>query len=417
MTDSCTSGGCHQDMSSKANIHPAAADDGCVSCHEPQDDQHIFKFTAEGQELCYACHDAVDDKKNVHEGVRDNCTMCHDPHQSDAEYLIKTPEVSGVCYQCHDQFDTEDGKMTLHGPVAAGECNNCHNPHSSDLEQLLVARMPDLCVRCHDDVGEEISKQVVHPPATSSCTECHDPHLASQKHLLRAKPPQLCNQCHEDKIDEQKTVHGPLTDSKSCLNCHRPHGTDQESLLTADPGELCLKCHSKRRKTADGRKIENIGKLLRSSPYVHPPAAEKECLSCHVPHSSKRYTLLSEDFPQTMYCAFVPEKYELCWQCHDKALVEKKSTTEDTQFRNGETNLHFLHVDREKGRSCRMCHAAHASSQPALIKRAIKFGKWRMPVKFAPTPSGGRCAPGCHAEYRYDRDQPVDYSKKSGSGF
>ena len=43
-------------------------------------------------------------------------------------------------------------------------------------------------------------------------------------------------------------------------------------------------------------------------------------------------------------------------------MTEERSKTV-TDFRYGNVNLHKLHVNREKGRTCRACHNIHASDQ------------------------------------------------------
>ena len=66
-----------------------------------------------------------------------------------------------------------------HGALIAGQLR------SPDREGVLryldgqgLILMPGLCTRCHDDVGEDLTKHVAHSPAKTSCTECHNPHLA-----------------------------------------------------------------------------------------------------------------------------------------------------------------------------------------------------------------------------------------------
>jgi hypothetical protein len=76
-----------------------------------------------------------------------------------------------------------------------------------------------------------------------------------------------------------------------------------------------------------------------------------------------------------------------------------------TRFRNGEVNLHWLHVNREKGRTCRACHEVHASKNPFHIRDAVPFGSkgWLIEIKFKQTTNGGSCSPGCHSDKTYDR--------------
>ena len=71
------------------------------------------------------------------------------------------------------------------------------------------------------------------------------------------------------------------------------------------------------------------------------------------------------------YLAFAIERYDLCFSCHVSDLVKDKSGRGLTQFRNGDLNLHWLHVNREKGRNCRSCHQTHASSNGAIGARNL----------------------------------------------
>ena len=36
----------------------------------------------------------------------------------------------------------------------------------------------------------------------------------------------------------------------------------------------------------------------------------------------------------------------------------------------------------------------------------MAFGKWKLPLKFVKTETGGGCSPGCHKPQYYDREVP-----------
>ena len=84
-------------------------------------------------------------------------------------------------------------------------------------------------------------------------------------------------------------------------------------------------------------------------------------------------------------------------------LLNLEKTTNMTEFRNGDQNLHYLHINKEKGRSCTNCHDVHAANNTKLIGTTVKFGRWDMPLNFVGTETGGTCATGCHKEQKYDR--------------
>ena len=60
-----------------------------------------------------------------------------------------------------------------------------------------------------------------------------------------------------------------------------------------------------------------------------------------------------------------------------------KSSRSTTGFRDGNRNIHFAHVNKEhRGRTCRACHATHASTQPSQIRDRAVFGRWLMPINY-----------------------------------
>ena len=120
--------------------------------------------------------------------------------------------------------------------------------------------------------------------------------------------------------------------------------------------------------------------------------------------------LLQRPFPKGFYTPFAVEKYALCFNCHEQQLVLTAKTTNLTNFRDGDENLHFLHVNRDtKGRSCKTCHDLHASDQPKHIATSVAFegSKWPMELTYAATDDGGTCAPGCHKPRTYSRSHPA----------
>ncbi len=92
-----------------------------------------------------------------------------------------------------------------------------------------------------------------------------------------------------------------------------------------------------------------------------------------------------------------------------KTVVLDEFTTTLTDFRNGIQNLHFAHINRKKGRTCRACHEMHASDQEKHIRKEIPFSPfWSYSIVFTKTPTGGKCVVGCHKPRVYDRENPVD---------
>jgi predicted CXXCH cytochrome family protein len=155
--------------------------------------------------------------------------------------------------------------------------------------------------------------------------------------------------------------------------------------------------------------LVSFKKLLAEKPEHHGPIADGDCTSCHGEiHGGEHFRLLTEDYPTKPYVPYDEARYALCFGCHDSEAFAEERTDDATEFRNGDQNLHFIHVNRTvKGRTCRLCHEVHASKKPKQISEAVPFGEWEIPINFEKTSTGGTCLPGCHRRYRYDRQSPV----------
>ncbi|HVM97551.1 MAG TPA: cytochrome c3 family protein [Candidatus Acidoferrales bacterium] len=401
--EGCTTDKCHATLLKGKVVHPVA--ETCETCHEsvstphPKKGQKTFKLTQEPPELCNTCHDAFGKKKTVHPpAAQGMCTTCHDPHSSKEEKLLTRP-LKELCETCH--ADHADFKV-LHGPVSTGDCTACHAPHESDTKALLVKEDDQLCFTCHADMQEAIKKKNVHPALQSGCTSCHNPHGSPFPRMLAEEGPKLCFVCHSDKADEiaKATVPHPALDSdKGCVSCHSPHASDNDKMLLGPQKEVCATCHTD---------------IITSNMTVFH-ANDGKCSRCHNPHGSQNEHQLRGEFPTDIYVPYSEHEYELCFSCHKRELVQYPETSFATNFRDGERNLHYLHVNsKEKGRSCVLCHHLHGTAGPKLIAESVPFGKWNLPLKFAKTETGGSCAPGCHKPQAYDRNSPVKKGAKSG---
>jgi predicted CXXCH cytochrome family protein len=147
---------------------------------------------------------------------------------------------------------------------------------------------------------------------------------------------------------------------------------------------------------------------LSESKFKHGAIRSGECSACHNAHGANQHSLLVRDFPASSYANFDLKKYDLCFaSCHSPQMVLLAKTTSLTNFRNGDDNLHFVHVNRsEKGRSCKTCHAVHGSNLPNHMASEVPFERsdWAMPIEFQKSGTGGSCTPGCHAPRTYDRN-------------
>lgn len=406
---------CHDDFSGAVSPHQPVADGECLYCHAPVQLEHpaeqgvSFELVEQGAELCLLCHDAVNEQRVVHFPVEEGeCLSCHNVHGSEQPKLLSVGNnQKELCLECHDSYSFE--MAFRHGPAAVGACTSCHNPHASDHEALLEAPIRDNCLACHDDFAAQMqTASMIHPPVVDSpCTDCHNPHSSDTRFNLKKKMPDLCFDCHEE-IGEAATQsaikHQPMEDAGSCGNCHSTHFSRESALLAIPEETLCLNCHG-----ADSS-LTDIEKQLAGEKTLHGPIQAGECAGCHNPHGSDVSRLLRRNYPQGRYFPYQEGAYDLCLQCHEENMLRFPDTTLYTEFRNGDRNLHFVHVaDPRKGRTCRLCHAAHASEGEKLISRSgTPFGTWKVPIGFQGTSTGGSCAPGCHQELSYDRENPVE---------
>jgi predicted CXXCH cytochrome family protein len=232
---------------------------------------------------------------------------------------------------------------------------------------------------------------------------------------LKLPPPDCCYDCHKKQqkfIESVSVKHGAVTEDQLCLNCHTHHASNLPKQLKDAPLELCLVCHNKEMETPYGS-ILNMARFLDNNSYVHGPIMRGDCSACHNPHGSDYWRIVKKYFPQEFYAPFSLGMYELCFSCHEKTAALTEETTVATGFRNGEQNLHFMHVNKDyKGRTCKACHDIHGSNNPLHIAYDFPYGLMLLPINYEPIENGGRCSPGCHETKEFNRINPVDNKSK-----
>jgi len=411
----CVTEECHADYSKKVYVHGPVALGDCKSCHKPVNEQeHTFELSRKGPDLCQYCHLDQTTKKNLHNPLEEGgCIQCHDPHSSNNEFFLSSRTVADSCGECHE---VTVGMKFLHGPVAAGECTVCHDSHGSDYKNLLTIDPNELCFSCHEVTKKELEKfEFVHEPVKEQCAECHDVHGANDAMMLIDERLKLCFSCHEDikkVVESSEYKHSVVTEEDGCMHCHTPHASTVKHGLKAAPIELCMTCHDKPVVISKDEVLGAFTAEIENKKFLHGPIAEKDCEGCHTSHGSDHFRLLTKEYPPQFYASFSEENYELCFSCHSESMVLTKETSDLTDFRNGDSNLHFLHVNKERrGRTCRACHQTHASNLPRHIRKSVPYGRWDLPIQFEKTETGGGCKPGCHLPFAYDRQTPVVYKK------
>jgi predicted CXXCH cytochrome family protein len=413
--EGCVTAVCHANVKQFKVLHGPVNVNACDACHKLTNPAtHTFELARNKTETCTFCHQ-IDTRNNpvVHKPLTDGqCLACHNPHGGNSNKFTRGNSMRELCATCHK--DPVGQNTHVHGPVAAGACDSCHQGHSSKVPKLLVAQGRDLCLTCHAEMKTQMAKvKFTHKAvAEGDCANCHDPHASPYTMQIKKDPLALCSTCHE----KQKTAamnatfkHSVVTRDAACLNCHTAHGGDLAKLMRNDPIKVCMKCHQQDQKDPTGRVVHNVAMVLDPRLSKHGPINDGNCAGCHNTHGSDVSRLLKAPYPEAFYQPFSEDKYQLCFSCHDKQLVEQPKTANLTGFRNGDRNLHFVHVNRDKGRNCRSCHETHASRNDRHIRDSVPFGQWEMPIKYAKSDTGGSCSPGCHKPFTYDRNRPIDY--------
>jgi predicted CXXCH cytochrome family protein len=402
----CISGQCHSQAGKGKFVHGPVGSGTCIACHNPHGTPFKQFVTRPGGEGCYICHDTQREEfkgKVVHSPVSEGgCIDCHDPHQSSLKFQLKGTSQQDLCFNCHDSNLIK--KSNLHTPLKGGDCIACHNAHSSPNERLLTAPAKEICFSCHEDTKKGLKKKYVHKPVRENCQNCHDPHSSSEKAQLKKVAVGLCTDCHKAlhpntlrSVAEAKFPHQPVQKG-DCTSCHGAHFTDFEKLLKAPLKEICFTCH------------KDLSEKVKTSKFFHGPVSENDCAACHDTHGSSYPKILRNYFPAEFYIPYKTENYAICFDCHNKDIALNAKTVQLTDFRNGDRNLHYIHVNKKKGRSCKACHEAHSGNQFKHIREEVPFGKmWSYPIRYTKTPTGGTCVVGCHKPFSYDREKPIKY--------
>jgi len=415
MVDSCITSGCHAGVVNRRVMHAPAVGSGCLECHAYSDpEEHRFVLSKPSNQLCVQCHEPPHLDRVVHKPVADgDCLSCHDPHGSDHNTMLRKDPAKGLCLDCHQDNYLEH--EFVHGPVAVEACVVCHDSHSSSFPALLKDRSDRLCLDCHEELKPTaMEERNLHKPMEDGCVSCHNPHASDAKYQLNETVPNLCIDCHgwfKEMFESALTIHGPTQAEGGCTDCHNPHFSVLPRLQKQTQPGICLSCHNKEIQTPDGRTIIDMEAFLKENTNHHGPIREGSCTMCHHPHASEHESLLAESYPSAFYAPFGLKLYQLCFTCHQTDLVLDERGTGLTQFRQGDQNLHWLHVNQEKGRTCRACHEVHASNRPAHVRESVPFGAsgWMLDINFEERTNGGFCAPACHKPRVYSRTaSPAD---------
>ncbi len=259
-------------------------------------------------------------------------------------------------------------------------------------KDIFAAAPSGVCTAsgCHQGMDE---KDVLHSRVIG-CGECHIPveqeHPREGKKTFQEDSSKGCLACHVRLVDFKK-VHEPVG-SGNCSACHVFHGSGPKKLRDMKEKDICMECH--------------LEIIPEGSTVLHGPVAEGVCTKCHNPHGSNFEALAVREYSAVPYLGYTENEYQFCFECHPRQLLQFVETSYATEFRDGDKNLHFVHVNKiNRGLSCKMCHTFHGSRSPKLMAEEVPYGKWMLPLQFTKTDTGGSCFPGCHKKEEYVRDK------------
>ncbi len=410
---SCVSDWCHASLAAADYIHGAMGEGECSVCHLDDQGGHSFPLRRSLGETCSFCHAVAGNLTHQHAAItNDGCISCHEPHASDTKFLLKRTSIRELCLSCHEIAPG----IHEHAPFAVGECTACHLAHESDAEHLLRGEGAEHCFICHAETQYVVENApYAHAPIADGCTSCHSPHASDHELSLKLPLDETCFSCHVEKQSDvvgASASHDAVFTGRKCANCHDPHGSGRENLLRDRQSELCMQCHDREQMATDGRVIPNMKPLLADREFLHGPVETGQCSACHSVHGAQNERLLKLGFATGFYAPFDVTDYVLCFTCHAQELVMVDETESVTGFRDGDNNLHFVHVNQDrKGRTCKTCHDIHGSNLPRHLAESVPFegSAWAMPIQFEMSEAGGSCTPGCHELRSYNRaKEPIE---------
>ncbi len=111
------------------------------------------------------------------------------------------------------------------------------------------------------------------------------------------RPRELCLSCHERIVTTTVRKGHIAMEGGDCLSCHLPHSSKLHYLQSDSDPQLCLKCH-----LDDTRDLSKIHLISLSE--------IKRCLECHEPHVTEKPGLIRN-------IKHTPFTKGECRECHE----------------------------------------------------------------------------------------------------
>lgn len=375
----------------------------------------------------------VNDPHVAYDVTTDKCSACHRGHTSaGTEIRGAGPEESNTCFLCHTvggigtnvqsvfstttntstrffkheitatvglhRFDEQSG-VNFGGANRHIECEDCHEPHDATRGTAL-APMIQRVMTATSGVEPRWSGTSL-PPTYAWLPQAQREH-------------QVCLKCHSSFTSTPSYVSDGWTGSAYITNGLR-----------------------KLSSTAATQVLDSRDLAQEFNPYnasFHPVIAQGRnqampvggfvagwsqtslvyCSDCHTnaapatggvgPHGSPRLHILGGTANYTTVdtgngAAAAINAGEICFKCHVYAVYAGNGAATNTLFRDGNQNLHNLHVVGERA-PCYLCHDTHGSEQLHLINFDVSVvtpgAGLNSQTAWYPTATGGGCGLTCH---------------------
>jgi DmsE family decaheme c-type cytochrome len=232
----------------------------CIRCHpdyHPEMDRSGHRELASEGKACATCHG----NGSLHAAAGGLRRLILEPTKQEAAAADR------ACAECHDGLERPLLRWTCSEHRAENvACVACHDPNAR-RGATLVAKDPDLCLKCHPDTGNEFRLPSRHRVLEGAlrCNDCHDPHANESGFHRFELTREACLRCHPEKGGPFVFDHA-AKEIEGCVACHRPHGSTAPRLLeTRDVLPLCLACHPD----------------LPTTHEMRRGGAFRNCLQCH----------------------------------------------------------------------------------------------------------------------------------------
>ena len=182
-----------------------------------------------------------------------------------------------LCVECHDDVG-EVKQASYHRSVS---CEVCHGPsalHAEDFEAqtpVIPRSRGEGCLFCHAylpsrPTGFPQIIETVHNPLRP-CLDCHDPHDPTPPDI-----PESCSACHGQIARTKAVSHHRDLECETCHEVSEEHRVSPRSALPTKPTqrEFCGQCH--------GEDASSPAHIPRVDVQDH--GGTYRCWQCHYPH-------------------------------------------------------------------------------------------------------------------------------------